>query len=88
MYRNNSRKSSTFVREKQFSSGTRVTANYRLYDPATKKVSISRDVIFRERIGKINKQSEDDESGDEVILPENKIAQAIKRRTTKKLKVA
>lgn len=29
------------------------SANYRVYDPVTKKVSVSRDMTYRERVGKV-----------------------------------
>lgn len=53
------------------------SANYRLYNPVTKKVSMSRDVIVRERTGMTagtEVQSEDDEV--EVTLPPTRAVEA------------
>lgn len=44
------------------------SSNYRVYDPKTKKVSVSRDVVFRERITK-STLSTGNESHEETTLP-------------------
>lgn len=46
----------------------RESTNYRLYDPISKKVQTSRDVIFTERTGKII-LNENDIENEEIILP-------------------
>ena len=50
------------------------SGNYRLYEPTTKKVSMSRNVMFHDRVGKITtslKTSEEDEES-EIIFPQRK----------------
>lgn len=48
--------------------------NYRLYNPGTKTVSVSRNVTFHERVGKITTKLEAEEEDDdgEVIIPRRK----------------
>lgn len=48
------------------------SANYRLYDPVTRRVSEARDVIFNERIGKVStkmKLEDEDDEDNEIVLP-------------------
>ena len=47
------------------------SSNYRVYDPQTKKVSVSRDIVFREKIGKTTLPVDDD-ACDEIVLPKAK----------------
>lgn len=41
--------------------------NYRVYDPTTKRVSVTRDATFYERVGRV-KTDKEEKSGDEVTV--------------------
>lgn len=54
------------------------SANYRVYDPASKRISITRDVTFRERIGKVTSPLDERKDNNEFVIeiPENKLEES------------
>lgn len=58
--------------KKIFVGYTAESTNYRVYDPESKKVSIARNVVFNETVGKPSAKAEEKEEENEVILPQPK----------------
>lgn len=44
------------------------SSNYRVYDPATDKVTCVRNITFNEKFGKVTLESDDDEEEDRIVF--------------------